>query len=80
MVNPKQHHSSAWSATHEHRQGERWHLWAELSDENGQPIRHPGNACAYIVAAFGASKEAASAKIERDKPLVEARYYKDRGR
>lgn len=63
-----------WSATREHRQGERWHLWAELSDENGQPIRQPSNDCAYIVAAFGTSREEAVAKIERDKPLIEARY------
>lgn len=69
-----------WSATREHRQGERWHLWAELNDESGQPIRKPGNDCAYIVVAFGPSKEAAAAKIERDKPLVESRYHKDHGR
>lgn len=57
-----------WSRTHEAKHGDRWHVWAELLDDNGQPVR-----CApfaFIVAAFDHDKSAAIRKIEADKPRI----------
>lgn len=59
-----------WSRTHEAKHGDRWHLWAELLDEHGQPLRGAPGSNAFIVAAFDHDRNAALRKIEADKPRV----------
>lgn len=63
-----------WSEIREAKHGGRWHLWAELVDEDGQPIRRPcppTEPGAFIVAAFGFDRKSALRKIEADMPRIE---------
>lgn len=64
-----------WAPTKENERNGRFHLWTEIVDHDGQPVRRrtasPLEPDAFIVAAFGFDRDAALRKIEQGKPAIE---------
>lgn len=64
-----------WSAVRLSTRAGRVHGWCEIVDARGQPVRRADASvrepASFIVAAFGSDEASVTAKIERDKPIVE---------